>query len=533
MKGEDEIIKEEIRRLHDRGSGNYEQLISQVETRKRKIRLNLPQVMAMVARQKNLFLEWGRGTGKTTHIGLRINQLLNQMPRSTGLFIGPSYQAILTRIVPSLIQGLEMIGIYQNLHYFIGRQPPPSWRKSWVSAFQPPKRWNNYISFWNGLGIHLISQDVAGDGRGLNTDFIIGDEAGLLSAQKLQENTDPTLRGTNTHAFVKKPLFGSKMYSSSTPLTPEGQWFIEMEEKAKETPDLIAFISATCKHNMHNLRPGYLDEARQNALSLMIYLAEYENVRPAFSKNSFYGLLDDNLHCYTNEDNGYYQQVGQEVDCRGDADLVKAAPLIVGVDWGAAINCLTVSQHIKSVNEFRTIKDFFVLGEDKKIQDDLFKNFSEYYKPHQASNKRIELHYDQTGNNQDGRARKTRAEQARDQLVALGWEVSLLTTGHTNPQHALKHLLWETMMKEDHPHLPRYRINKLNAKNTYLSMRNAKTKSGSNGQIKKDKSIERSKKVPRQHATDLSDAQDAAVFQRFYRLLRFGASTLPGMRTSN
>jgi hypothetical protein len=207
--------------------------------------------------------------------------------------------------------------------------------------------------------------------------------------------------------------------------------------------------------------------------------------------------------------------------------------LIVGVDWGAAINCLTVSQHIKSVNEFRTIKDFFVLGEDKKIQDDLFKNFSEYYKPHQASNKRIELHYDQTGNNQDGRARKTRAEQARDQLVALGWEVSLLTTGHTNPQHALKHLLWETMMKEDHPHLPRYRINKLNAKNTYLSMRNAKTKSGSNGQIKKDKSIERSKKVPRQHATDLSDAQDAAVFQRFYRLLRFGASTLPGMRTSN
>jgi hypothetical protein len=55
MKGEDEIIKEEIRRLHDRGSGNYEQLISQVETRKRKIRLNLPQVMAMVARQEESF----------------------------------------------------------------------------------------------------------------------------------------------------------------------------------------------------------------------------------------------------------------------------------------------------------------------------------------------------------------------------------------------------------------------------------------------------------------------------------------------
>lgn len=192
-KSDSEIIKAHIKRLHDKNSGDYESLISQIEKR-RRISLNLPQLLAYKSFQKLLVLIWGRGTGKTTQLGIRIQSILSEMPRSTGLFIGPSYQAILTRIIPSFIQGLEMLGIYDGLHYFIGRQPPQSWRKTWGSAFQPPKRWNNYITFYNGMGIHLISQDVAGDGRGLNTDFIIGDEAALLSQKKLESETDPTDR---------------------------------------------------------------------------------------------------------------------------------------------------------------------------------------------------------------------------------------------------------------------------------------------------------------------------------------------------
>jgi hypothetical protein len=519
-----ELIKEKINELHDRESGDFQNLLRQVKKKQKKIQLNLPQIVFSMTKQLETYLEWGRGTGKTTALADRTTRLVGQMPRSTGLFIGPSYQYILTRIIPSFIQGLEMYGMYENLHYFIGRQPPVKWRKSWPSAFQPPKRFDKYITFFNGTGIHLISHDVKGDGRGLNTDWIVGDEAALLAKSKLQENTDPTLRGTNVHAFKRAPLFGSKMYVSSTPLTAEGEWFVQQEETALREPDKVAFISATCEHNKHNLREGYLDDARRNAYAEWVYLAEYKNKRPAFSKGGFYGLLSER-HWYSNYNYQYYVKVGQEADSRGDADLVKGLPLILGMDFGAAINSLTISQYLKSLNEHRCIKSMYVLGADKKIQDDLLQDFCDYYNHHDC--KQVELWYDNTGNNKTGNTKKTRAEQAAGILRKNGWKVILMTKGNTNPEHAKKNLLWEAILKEDNRLLPVFRMNQYNCKELKISMVNAKTKQGSRGEIKKDKSSENSKKIPRQHATDLSDAMDAVIYGRYYDLFRFGRSMLP------
>jgi len=275
-----ELIRQAIQRLHDRESSDFSTLIRQVEKRQRVLRLNLPQMAAAMSTAKVLGLEWGRGTGKTTIIGHRLKLLAETMPRSTGLFVGPTYKLILTRILPSLIQGLEMFGLYEGLHYFIGTRPPRNWRKYWGTAHQPPRDYSRYITFWNGTGCHLISQDVTGDGRGLNSDWIIGDEAALLSAEKLEENTDPTLRGTNTRQYVKQALFGSKLYLSSTPITQEGMWFVKLEEHALADPRHTQFIRADCRENLHNLRPGYLQDARRNAIALWLFEAEYLNVRP-------------------------------------------------------------------------------------------------------------------------------------------------------------------------------------------------------------------------------------------------------------
>lgn len=522
-------LKHEIERMHERGSSDYQSLLRQVENKRKIIELNLPQLIASQVRQRQLYLEWGRGTGKTTILGYRLNSLLKEMPRSTGLFIGPTYQFILTRIVPSLVQGLEMFGLYENLHYFIGREPPRGWRNVWPRAHQPPKRHDKYITFFNGMGCHLISHDVPGDGRGINSDWQIGDEAALLAANKLQENTDPTLRGTNTSRYKDSYLFGSKMFTSTTPLAPEGAWFTQMEEQAMMYPVDIKFVKATCAHNQHNLRDGYLEDARRNAYSQWVYEAEYENKRPKFTKDSFYGLLDSDQHCYTNYDYDYYRKVGQATDCRGDGDLVRSQPLILGIDWGGSINCLTVSQYLRSVNEHRVLKSMYVLGSNQQIQDDLFAKFIAYYQHHE--NKEVELWYDNTGNVRTGHTRKTRAEQAQKQLSGAGWKVRLMTRGDTNPNHELKHMLWEALLREDSTQLPSFRMNHHNARELYLSMRNAKTKPGRQGEIKKDKSSERSKKIPRQEATDLSDAMDSVMFGRYYARLKYAGSALPGTRS--
>ena len=258
-------LKARIKMLNETGSGDFQSLLREAGQHRKLVTLNMPQMLASRARAKTLALEWGRGTGKTTMRGERWLKIITEMPRSTGLFIGPTYQFILTRIIPSLVQGLEMFGLYKDLHYFIGKEPPRSWRKDWGTAYQPPEKLNRYITFYNGVGVHLISHDVAGDGRGLNSDWIDGDEAGILKGDNLQENTDPTLRGTNTRAFEGSSFFGSKFYTTSTPLTQEGQWFIDLEEKAIQNPQLFQFIKATCKWNLDNLREGYLEEAEAAA----------------------------------------------------------------------------------------------------------------------------------------------------------------------------------------------------------------------------------------------------------------------------
>lgn len=525
-------LKVEIQRIHDRNGGDVQTLLRQADQFRKIVHLNGPQMAAALARSLYLFLRWGRGTGKTTMRGFRWSKIIQEMPRSVGLFIGPTYKDILTRIVPSLVQGLEMFGLYQKLHYFIGEQPPRSWRSYWGVPYQPPKRYDKGIWFFNGVFVHLISHDVSGDGRGLNADWADGDEAALLDPNALQQNTDPTLRGTNATAFKGSIYFGSRCYSSSMPLTPEGQWFNMYKEKARENPSRYTFIDASCLANIHNLRAGYLDEAREDAYAQWVYDAEYLNIEPRFSKDGFYPLLDANIHTYVSYNYDHYNEVGQTEDSRGDKDCIDGQPLILGVDWGASINCLTVNQHLLSLKEFRTLKSMYVLGDDKKIQDDLIDEFNEYYRYHRDTNNIIYLWYDATGNMATGNTRKTRAEQAQVRLQGYGWRVQLATLGVTNPQHEKKHMLWNMILKGDHPYLPRYRMNKSNCADLLISMRNAKTKTGPNGEIKKDKSSEKSKKIPRQHATDLSDANDAPIFGIFKRFLTASTVGLPDMKVT-
>lgn len=505
--------------------------VSQYHTR--HIQLNVPQAIVTQAPQPLQFLEWGRGTGKTTILGYDYSEILHTMPRATTLLIGPSYQFTLTRILPSFVQGLEMFGIYKDLHYFVGKLPPRSWRRTWGTAYQPPEKFNNYITYWNGLGTHLISHDVKGDGRGLNSDVVHGDEAALLDPEKLQENTDPTRRGTNTTAFKGKKYFGFRRYSSSTPITQAGAWMLDYEEKALKDPNKILYLKATCRHNLHNLRPGYLEEARESAYREWIYLAEYEGIRPAFTRNGFYPLFSVQRHTYIPEARdgvvGPLDTPTPNLNCLADSDLTPGQPLILSVDWGAAINSLTINQYLKSINEYRTLRNMYALGSDQKIQDDLFAEFHTHYAPHQGTNATIFLWYDNTGNVRTGNTRVTRAEQAQAQLTKLGWKVQLMTTGQSNPMHELKYLLWTYIMREDNPLLPRYRMNRLTTRELQASMGNAGALKSSTGLIQKDKSSER-RAGRREHATDLSDANDCAPFGMFQHLLHVISSALPDLR---
>lgn len=521
-----ELIRNEIERLHRSGGADWKRLAEQADASYRQINYNLSQWLAwhIPPQVKELDLEWGRGTGKTTVFARFARAIAQDLPRGAFQWEVPTYQKFLTEIIPAFIHALEMQGLYKDLHYFIGRRPPARW--NWPEPYKPPLRYDNVITFWTGFQINLLSQDVPGAGRGLSTDGRFADEAVMLSKKKLDEDSGPSIRGSNAKAFLNKRFFDFRMMASSTALTPAGAWFIQREEQAQLAPDRHRFIRANCMQNilLGYLKPDYLTEARRTCIDVTTYNAEYLNIRPRFVRNGFYALLDEDRHAYTRFNYAHYgNQVGAVADCRGDDDLTPSLPLILGADWGSAINSLVVCQSLQG--EFRALKNFFSLGSAGETQDDLFRRFNDYYRHH--ATREVWMWYDATGNASTGNTKLTRAQQAETQLVSLGWTVRRMSLTGTNPRHFEKYQLWEALLQEKHPRLPRFRVNRQNCKELWVSMSNARTKHGQQGEVKKDKSGERHDNPNRQHATDLSDAIDQPVFGMFNQMLKQFGEPLP------
>jgi hypothetical protein len=529
-----ELIRQNIERLHAKGGGDWESLMREVDGKYTTIPFNTAQMLALLIadhlpKVKHLDLEWGRGTGKTTVVAGFTRRIARNLPRGCFQWEVPTYQKFLTEIIPAYIHALEMQGLYKDLHYFIGRRPPARWR--WPEPYKPPVRYDNFITFYTGFGINLLSQDNPGAGRGLSTDGRFADEAAMLDPRKLDEDSGPAIRGSNTKALGEKRFFDFRLMMSSTALTESGAWFIKREEMAQESGGIHAFLKANCAENIKLgwLKADYLIEAQRTSLDRMNFEAEYLNIRPKFIRGGFYNMLDETQHTYTAYNYGHYtpDKVGLTADCRGDSDLVADQPLTIGMDFGAAINSLVVCQQLPG--EFRVLKDFFVKGAEGQTQDDLCRTFNDYYQYHQT--KIIRFYYDATGNHQTGNTKVTRAQQVLQNLQQLGWRIIPLTVLGTNPRHFEKYRLWEKMLAETDARFPRFRLNKMNAKTTFISMTRAKSKSGANGEIKKDKSSERVDNPNRQFATDLSDALDNPVFMLYNPLMRDYGTPLPEMRS--
>lgn len=521
------LIRAHIERLHTQGSGDWQSLMRQVDAGAPKMTLNPAQMLAVLAGQalpqvKDLDLEWGRGTGKTTVFAKLMREIATDLPRGAFQWVVPTYAKFLTEIIPAFIHGLEMQGIYKDLHYFIGRRPPARWR--WPEPYKPPVRPDNFIFFWNGFGCYLLSQDIPGAGRGLSTDGQITDETALLSKRKLDEESGPSVRGSNLRALGDRRYFMFNLNASSTPLTSDGAWFVERENEARASGGRHLFLRANCEVNLNNLAPDYLERGRRSCADEMTYRAEYLNERPLLQRGGFYGALSEEVHAYTNYDYGHYaNQIGHKPDCRGDADCNPSAPLVLGIDWGAAINSLVVGQ--QAPGEFRALKEFFALGRLNETQDDMLEKFCDYYDPH--PNRDVWVFYDATGNAETGNVKFTRAEQAVQMLLQRGWKPRKMTQAGTNPHHFEKFQLWEIILQENNPRFPRFRINKPNCPATWVSMTRAKKIVGSDGSVKKDKSSERSDSKRREFATDLSDAVDQPIYG-LYNQLRYGAGMIPG-----
>lgn len=374
-----------------------------------QISLNGPQTISVVSKATSEVNVEGRGTGKSYKIGWEVNQINRKMPRSITSITGRTFGQIYTRTLPSTLKLLEKLGYEKDPQdgsppdFVLGRKPP----KGFLSPYEKVMKYDNFISFSNGTGFLMLSQERLGSSRGPNLDREIVDEALTINKERYDEEVSPANRGNEEYFGFKSPnpvsIHHGFRYVSSMPYTRDQMWLLKYGEyymqeaginifdiwnrivklqlqiieaykagdkrlfkdiwnetvrlKKQIAPfvskDGVLFTLANAFDNVENLGMSYIvrEYDKQSLLTFMIEILNWiiDKVEDC------YYPLDSDLHIYYDAYNDdYIRGVAENTnwdadslekgDCRFDLDCDPSQGIEVVFDWGAKINVLSVAQ---------------------------------------------------------------------------------------------------------------------------------------------------------------------------------------------
>jgi hypothetical protein len=520
--------------------------------------LNNPQARVILIDPKVAVLIYGRRLGKSSEIIAHLSlRRIYDMPGASFLMLGKTYVQLLTRTLAATKTGWAKRGFIEDIHYVVGKKPP----KTWAQPHFIPSSWERAIATVTGTVFPLGSQDREGIVNSLTCHGLYADEAKFLNHQRFMEDALPVVSAPRSQ-FPDSPHNRSLLLCTSMPSLPEGQWLLDYEKLMdKQQVNLILktavkvellkekYLAATgegskatllsevryFERQLHALRMGvngagctYYDEAstlsnlsiigldyiaQQRDILKETFNTEILNVRPAKTDAPFYAKLCDR-HFTSMVRYAEVDSLGFNGDkpftCRCD-DYDRQAPLIVGMDFGASINCMLTAQRDEHLRQIKVLKEHFV--KSPQIQEEVVKAWCAYYTPHAC--REVRFHYDNSGNNATGFTKETRAEQVKKLMEAHGWKVTMCTKGGANRAHSLKYLIINTALDEKTPKLYKIRFNEPGCEATRESMTYAKSKENRKGETVKDKRLETSKTVPQEYATHLSDAFDVLYCGEF------------------
>lgn len=521
---------------------------------KKKIHYNKPQLRSILVGAPSEVLIAGRGTGKTEGVqAYKTSQVyVKTMPRSIGVNIAATYNQILMRTLPSLRYGWEKIGYLEDVHYIVGKKPPEKWIKmwNWKGPHRQPKKWDYFISWYNGAGCHMVSQDIKGSSNGITIDWIHGDEVKFLNKERLDEELLPANRGIIPE-FEGNPYHHGITFTTDMPTGTGGRWLLEMEsmmdkEKVQKILDrqrliylikqqcttkakqklqqhnlaileaeiielrhgLMYFHEASTLENIHALGIDYIKDLKQR-LTQHDFNTSILNMRAMRVEDGFYPDFNEEDHGYFGADTDYLQRygiadfhVGDTVDCLKDGDLNEHLPLHIAIDYNRRINPLVVGQDLG--NEIRILNALHVLYPEKLKH--VVKKFIDYYKP--LKNKTVYYWYDQTAASDQLETRQ--CDEVISQLRQAGWVVIPMYT-RSAPLHRDKYNMYGHLLTEDGYYSRRLRVNRENCPDLITSINQSPAEMGKDG-FQKNKTSEKDPKFPAQESTHYSDTLDMLVW---------------------
>lgn len=127
-----------------------------------------------LVKPQNLYVVAGRATSKSMDIlATRTLDVVRSMPRAKFALTADTYVNLRTNILPQLIAGWELQGIYEGKDFVVGDEPDTSWVKPMFRS----QMFKHTLHFRNGCSFIFKSLDRPSINAGDSYAHMFGDEA--------------------------------------------------------------------------------------------------------------------------------------------------------------------------------------------------------------------------------------------------------------------------------------------------------------------------------------------------------------------
>ena len=160
-------------------------------TRKKKLRITndvevryanwMAQLIA-VMQPWSLYWIAGRASAKTVQVlAERVQEVAHDCPGAPFAWVADTYSDLHKNVIPSLIDGLSLLGWMPDVHFVINREPPREWKQRMYNVCTD---WRNTMVFYTGFNFTFISLDRAAIGAGRSYVGVFGDEVKYFPEEK-------------------------------------------------------------------------------------------------------------------------------------------------------------------------------------------------------------------------------------------------------------------------------------------------------------------------------------------------------------
>lgn len=204
----------------------------------------------------------GRGTGKTvTVLATRLKETMFDMPGAPFVWVADTFSDLHKNIIPSLLEGLAMVGLQEKRDFVMNEIPPLAWRDR---MYNKRRDFKQTMVFANGFNLTFVSLDRPAIGAGASYVGVFGDEVKYFPEEKIT-NLLKAVRGFRTK-YGDSPWYRSRTFTTDMPNENhigEDQWILKMGKKNDKEKILLCLNCSFVYNETKQVYVAYNQEYEQ------------------------------------------------------------------------------------------------------------------------------------------------------------------------------------------------------------------------------------------------------------------------------